>query len=678
MKLKSKDKKKALAIAHNKKQLSKIGKFSTGGDNWTNINNGAGSNNGGVGQWSSGNRETQTPIQNVPTMGQSSISSVPTSQLQFNPNGQASSYGSSFSGNTNVAPAAPADTTTGALSSGVGALNSVLGAIPQKQVNTELTNAKTQKLEKKSQRLGNATSGLSIASSILPAFGPIGAIIGLATGVAAAGTKGGQMAVNKQINTEKTNLMKKDNFFKSEQEAQKNAFDQNVGEDNSLLRNLNNNPVTAQNGLRGMSKYTNGGDGQLEHYNTGLHANMSDSFANAQLDGKPIQLQRQEKLFRKKNGGDYVFTDNLMNPETGNLISKDADKIDKGTQKPFYDEASLKTKNFKMEKLANLNDKIRGSVEQKSEFPMYAENGGSVPKAIRGINGEEIQVNNNGNPLWTSSLNEGPKNYRTASDEEQFNNSIIRATGTPTTKESRAFNPNAYTNAQVDEKLKNTVFAPGKLGPTRSNPPIGYGKDSKNNLTPGDYAQLAGSAVAPIANIANYFRKPEKVKAHLDNTQYSDPRIAKDFNPLYLAENSAAQDIDKGSLSDSVRRAARVSLASGTQRNLQDYSLAVDNQNKMLQMQTDQVKSGTNRFNAGQLTNRDTAQSQTNAVRQNYLNTGLAQAGQSMVDFGKFKNQGKTNEIEYSTLQSLASNYGLDPKEYEDFLKSKGVKITYK
>ena len=638
MKLKSKDKKKAVANAHNKKQLGKIAKFEGGGQNWTNLS--PTDQNAGIGgQFSAPAQTNNFTKRNSEAQVNAPLTTTATPIANLGPRGTTfdtiPTGGSSYGVTTgNVAPPVPADTTTGALNASIGGVTSILSSIPQQQVQTNQSSAKLQTLQKREKRLGAASSGLGIVSSVLPLLGPIGAIAGLVTGVAAAGTKGGEMAVHKQVNTEKNSLISKKNTRNNN--AIENPFAQQT--DNSLLKNLTNNPVTAQNGLRGMSKYTNGGDGQLEQYNTGLHKNMPDSFANAQLDGKPIQLQRKESIFRKKNGGDYVFTDNLMNPETGNLISEDASKIDKKVQKPFYDEASLKTKNFKMEKLANLNDKIRGGVEQKSEFPMYAKDGGrfkgryNLPSLQKGIIGA---------PEIT-----GATNYKQNLPEYKIN----------------GYNFNSQNNHNI----------PGSTG---SAPVV---KKQGNNLTPGDYAQLAGSAIAPIANIANFARKAEKVKAHLDNTQYSDPRIAKDFNPLYLAENAAAQDIDKGSLSDSVRRAARVSLASGTQRNLQDYSLAVDNQNKGLEMQRDNMLAGTNRFNANQLTNRDTAQSQTNAVRRNYLNTGLAQAGQSMVDFGKMKNQGKTNEIEYSTLQNLASNYGLDPKEYEDFLKSKGVKIKYK
>lgn len=433
----------------------------------------------------------------------------------------------------------------------------------------------------------------------------------------------------------------------------------NQQQDNSLLQNLNNNPVTAQNGLRGISKYVNGGDGQLEQYNTGLHKNMPDNFANAQLDGKPIQLQRKENIYRFKDGGDYVFTDNLMNPETGNLFSKDANKVIKKSQKPFLDEASTKVINHNMKGLSKINDKVRGEVEQKSEFPMYAKNGGSVPKALNSLNGRNIPFTEN-----------QPRVYDFNKQEEPID---MNSLGQTSIQSTSGLGPQGGQIRGDFNKVTTNTTIPKSALKTHSKL-AGNG----NNLTTGDYLQLAGSAVAPIANIANYARKPEKVKAHLDNTQYSDPRIAKDFNPMYLAQNAATNDINNSTLSDAGRRAALTQIASNTQSNLNNYSLAVDNQNKALQFQRDQALAGTNRFNANQLTNRDTAQSQTNAVRRNYLNTGLAQAGQSLVDFGKMKNQGLTNNIELSTLNQLAADYGVSQETMKKLIADGRISTYFK
>lgn len=446
-------------------------------------------------------------------------------------------------------------------------------------------------------------------------------------------------------------------------EDTQNSFNQQT--DNSLLKNLNNNPVTAQNGLRGMSKYANGGDSQLEQYNTGLHKDMPNSFANAQLKGKdgvttPIQLQRKENIYRFKDGGDYVFTDNLMNPETGNLFSKDANKVIKTSQKPFLDEASTKVINHNMKGLSKINDKVRDEVEQKKlggkiDFPMYAKNGLHGSYNVDGTY-EQPSFIGTGGKIDALLNQEQPINYTNFQDN------------------------NGKSNLNVDLTTNNGLGTRFITNTPKLNPrPIATTPQDKqgNNLTTGDVTKLIGG-IAPLAyNTAMALKKPEKFKAHLDNTQYSDPRIAKDFNPIYLAENSAAQDIDKGSLSDSVRRAARVSLAGNTQQNLANYSLAVDNQNKGLQFQRDQALAGTNKFNAQMLTVNDDANARARAGQRMFGAEAASNFDTLANRFGEAKNQELSNKIGLSALNEIAADYGLDVKTVQD-LQKKGVQFKYK
>lgn len=665
LKIKSTDseairKKKQFAInARNFKHLNggTIGKYAEGGtsQNWTNLS--PTDQSAGIGSQFSAPSVNNTQMPSYQTSQNSSVTpSAPSSSgTQLSGLGQSGSFANYGSTPTPDAPKSDYLTT-----SVTGAASTIPGSIAygQKQAvlpghNKDVDNL--NKFNKASTSTGTKVGrGIGVAAlNFIPLVGPMI-------------SQYGSMAVDKMVEKRRENLAAKANASLTRQgeamNTTQNPFNQQT--DNSLLKNLNNNPVTAQNGLRGMSKYANGGDSQLEQYNTGLHKDMPNSFANAQLKGKdgvttPIQLQRKENIYRFKDGGDYVFTDNLMNPETGNLFSKDANKVIKTSQKPFLDEASTKVINHNMKGLSKINDKVRDEVEQKKlggkiDFPMYAKNGGFIPKAIDGYNASDAykllqhheQPIDNVNSMYTNLP-------QSDSPGLQGNFNKVTPTAFPTKREMLAMN-----SKYEDAPLKTS--------------------NQGSNLTPGDYAQLAGSAVAPIANIANFARKAEKVKAHLDNTQYSDPRIAKDFNPIYLAENAAAQDIDKGSLSDSVRRAARTSLAGNTQNNLANYSLAVDNQNKALQFQRDQAVAGTNRFNANQLTNRDTAQSQTNAVRRSYLNTGLAQAGQSLVDFGKMKNQGLTNNIELSTLNQLAADYGVSQETMKKLIADGRISTYFK
>jgi hypothetical protein len=114
-----------------------------------------------------------------------------------------------------------------------------------------------------------------------------------------------------------------------------------------------------------------------------------------------------------------------------------------------------------------------------------------------------------------------------------------------------------------------------------------------------------------------------------------------------------------------------------TQQNLGNTLLQNKNLNENLRSQFEQRLADRSRFNIGQKVLTDDVNAKNRAAQRMFGATAASNLGQGLTTFGIAKDQGKTNEIQYSTLQSLASNYGLDPTEYADFLKSKGVKIKY-
>jgi hypothetical protein len=417
--------------------------------------------------------------------------------------------------------------------------------------------------------------------------------------------------------------------------------------------------------LRTMSKYNNGGDAQLEQYNTGLHKDMPDDFANAQLDGKPIQLQRKETIFRKKDGGDYVFTDNIINPETGNPISEDSKKIEKKTQKPFYDKAALNTKKYQLNQLSKINDAERAKVEAK-EY-------GGVPKALNGLNGEEIITSPNNFNFWDSQYNEGSKQYRQASPEEQW---------TTRTK----IGPSEKTNIpQLTGNETTPLYSPfSMVQPADTYSKYKTLRDKKetsqlsNNLTTGDYLQLAGQVPALAYNTAMAFKKPEEQKLYLDKTPITQQNIAKNYNPTYLALNSAYRGIDEGSSSDAVRRAAKISALSAIAPKLQEYDLAVDNANQSLRGQYEDKISNQARFNVGQRLTTDDINARNRAATRAFGATAASNLGQGLTTFGLAKNQGLTNKMQYNTLQHLVANYELDPETYDMLIKNGYLKPKYK
>jgi hypothetical protein len=180
-------------------------------------------------------------------------------------------------------------------------------------------------------------------------------------------------------------------------------------------------------------------------------------------------------------------------------------------------------------------------------------------------------------------------------------------------------------------------------------------------MSTGDKIQLAGSVAAPLTNLAMFLaNKSEKVKENLDNTQYSDPRVAKNYNPLYLAENAAKQSINDNSTSDAVRRANLIGLSSNMAGKAQDYSLGVDSFNSNAMLQRDNMISGTNRFNAQARTQRDDLQAQNDARRRAFLTTDASQAGQTITEAGKASNATNINNVYGNILKNYSPDYSMD------------------
>lgn len=388
--------------------------------------------------------------------------------------------------------------------------------------------------------------------------------------------------------------------------------------------------------LRSMSKYNHGG--QLEHYNLPLHSQMADNWANAQLDGKPVQINAKETIFRKENGGDYVFSDNpkMLNPETGNTFAQDSKKIEKSTQKPFYDKASLNTKKYQLDALSKVNDNERSKVESK----MY----GGVPKALRGLNGEEIVTTNtpgtmdwSGKPLYELPVENLPQ----MSGKVETTQSLLPMSAIQG-------NFNKVPNASI--------------------PPTTNTTKPNNNLTTGDYLQLAGQVPALGYNLARAFEKPEKQKLYLDRTPITQQSIAKNYNPTYLAMNAAYKGIDEGTTSDAVRRASKISALSAIAPKLQEYDLAVDNANQTLRGQYEDKISGQNRFNIGQRFATDDVNARNREAVKAFGAAATTQLGQGLTEFGKAKNNARYNNLSMQTLKEISSAYGVNLDEAKEML----------
>ncbi len=391
--------------------------------------------------------------------------------------------------------------------------------------------------------------------------------------------------------------------------------------------------------------YKNGGN--LESYSLAAHSQLNKDFANTHLDGNPVQIEKNETILRKENGGDYVFSDNpkMKNPLTGNTFAKDSKKIESQTAKPFYDKASEATKKFQLENLQKINDNERNKVEGKMNggISKYA-NGGNKPMVADEDYPELVDFSQRPELEVLSMQSQGMNNLNT-------NQGLLPLSGI-----QGNFN---------------------KLPETRAGSNWGNGIENRDTLTTGDKLQLAGILPGTIYNTVRAFQKPENQKLYTDKSPITQQAIAKNLNPAYLAYNAGREGVNNATSSDAVRRASLAQMTSNLQKNVMDYSLNVDNQNKGLRTQFEDRLANQNRFNIGQKVMTDDTNSRNKAAQRAFGAAAATNLGQGMTNVGQALNQGKTNEIGYSALQNMAANYGLDPKEYADFLKGKGIKIKY-
>ena len=416
----------------------------------------------------------------------------------------------------------------------------------------------------------------------------------------------------------------------------------------------------AANGGFGGSK-TNTSTHLLEKYKVLPHSQLNPNFANAHLDGKPIQLEKNETIFRAANGGDYAFSPNIK-ADSGKTIAEESIAREKLHSKPYYDKVAQDTLKLSLNNLVKENETKRIAKESKG-----------LPKAAWGEFGPNIDNS-------TTNYKQAPQVPQWTQGQES-QTTVPQIRGTEWDDNTVSVNPNVYTEYFKNDNNLNpnnyplqNKYKPDLTIKTNSKTPI----KTENNLTTGDYLQLAGQLPALGYNAAMAFKKPEKQKLYQDLSTITPNQQGIDLNPMFLAQNTATKGISEGTSSDAVRRANLANVVSGTQRNIADALLQNKNLNSNLRTQFEQRIADRSRFNIAQKLGVDDINAKNRAAQRMFGATAASNLGQGLTTFGIAKNQGKTNEIEYSTLQNLASNYGLDPKEYADFLKSKGIKIKYK
>lgn len=550
--------------------------------------------------WGNANTDTQTRQNQTSTQVQNSQANTNINQAF---SALQSSNGSSLSSN-------PKTDMSGYLSSSIsGAASSIPGSLAYGTNGTPM--------------IGGSSKAIKDANNFRKASTSTGTKVGRGIGVAALNfipivgpllSQYGSVLADKMVAKRQENL----------DEKAKNSLQGNYGQYSFNPREevLGANPQMAAFG------------GSLEHYNLPQHKELPQDLANTQMDGKGVQLEKNETMLKfpdgkNKTNQDYSFSPNLgfnkkgvptINEKEVKQTFADASKKIESKKTFGFDRANQNSQKYAFNKLIEVAEATREAKEGNPN--MQLANGGVNKYGDSGFNNKwnlpQLKKGTIGAPKII-----GASNFKQTIETPQIN----------------AWDFYSPENGKTKNKIVN----------------------DKVGMSTGDKIQLAGSVAAPLTNLAMFLaNKSEKVKENLDNTQYSDPRVAKNYNPLYLAENAAKQSINDNSTSDAVRRANLIGLSSNMAGKAQDYSLGVDSFNSNAMLQRDNMMAGTNRFNAQARTQRDDLQAQNDARRRAFLTTGASQAGQTITEAGKASNASDMNNIYGNILKNYSPDYSMD------------------
>ena len=141
----------------------------------------------------------------------------------------------------------------------------------------------------------------------------------------------------------------------------------------------------------------NGGviNNNFKQYNTGGHITGNDLPVdqNGNASANPVAaVQNKENMFKIK-GTPFIMSDTLVNPETGKTFNVDAAKLNKKYPDASFSTESKNTLNLGMERLAKLNNIMKGAKETYQmmcggSLKKYADGGPFIPRRVD-INGRE-------------------------------------------------------------------------------------------------------------------------------------------------------------------------------------------------------------------------------------------------------------------------------------------------
>lgn len=391
-----------------------------------------------------------------------------------------------------------------------------------------------------------------------------------------------------------------------------------------------------------------------------LNPQVAQMAKGGTYNGGPVQLEKDETLLRQlPNGGtiverynlptheqsgdipntymnkpDYAATPNFgynkygqitLNPKEVKMTFADkTKKVENRFKRNHADPIADKTKEMALNQIKQDNEILKSALEQAQTTKMMY--GGSIPKARRGLSGRELV---------------GAENYYTFDDTGVDN---LKA------KEIITFGPQQGISPNLNRVP--TVSVP------KSSNQAKVGDKSKFGLTAGDYTQLAAGLPSIAYSLAMGAKKPEVERFGRDLTPIREQVLAKDYNPLVMAQNAGM-----ATLNDSTNAASRnanlISLISNVAGEKAKYSLATDAQNAALARQRDQLLSGQRQANIGIGIQEKDTNARNRAARQHQTAKAFDLMTQTGFNLGKSLQTKEENTMKYNSLNSLAANYDL-------------------
>lgn len=193
------------------------------------------------------------------------------------------------------------------------------------------------------------------------------------------------------------------------------------------------------------------------------------------------------------------------------------------------------------------------------------------------------------------------------------------------------------------------------------------GEDGKGNLTPGDITQLAGNAVAPLANLAAMRSIRENtVDLGRDRSIIEEKKVSTADLRRAARQEAAATRAGLTQLGSDAMKSA---VAAGATKAIQDAELEAKRLDIQLARSKDQLDMQRSQFNVGQA-DKEAIDKQTR--KDLATTTGLTaaeQTGKALVDLGLTKNQGLTNTAQLKVLKEAFPDFTITQDNMKSFIR---------